>query len=321
VTDATEPGPLMPGTGPTGMPGTGPTGMPYPQLPTVPDVEAPAVPYMPLPAAPPARLAPEALNTVGVPQLADSTQPADSITPASTPAPARRRRGGLVAVIALIVVGLVGVLGGGAALGKELIRKATKAEQAAALATEIASRWQRLAAGKIFPATISYTNGDGAKATATRAAIVPQTSCQSGLEPAAFQEVHPLGCATMLRATYIDAAGTQAVTVGIAVMSSPAAASRALDNLRPLKADAGLYAVPVAGTIANAFGNAQRGAAGVQIAGPYLLLYTAGYTDGMPGSDTAASNEPGALGAGILGALEPRLISHKSPCALKDIKC
>src|SRR5580704_19110504 len=167
--------------------------------------------------------------------LPDSALPeSESAVPAGTTAPRRRRRGGLVAVIALIVLGLVGVLGGGAALGKELTRKATKAEQAAALAAEIASRWQRLPAGKIFPATISYVTADGYKATATRAAIAPQTSCQHALEPTTFRVLHALGCVAMLRATYVDAAGTQAATVGIAVMSSPAVAVRAEGDLSPL---------------------------------------------------------------------------------------
>lgn len=253
------------------------------------------------------------MGSAGVPD-------APSRIPTLAAVPPRRRRGGLVVLVALIVVGLAGVLGGGAALGRELTRKATNAEQSAALATEIASRWQRLPAGKIFPATISYLNADGYKATATRAAIAPQTSCQHALEPTTFQVLHALGCVAMLRATYIDAAGTQAATVGVAVMSSAAAAARAEGDLTPLLAGAGLDAVPVSGTIANMFGNAQRGEAATENAGPYLLLYTAGYTDGMPGTD-ASSDELDDLGTGILAALEPTLTRHTGPCTMKDIKC
>ncbi|HEY2316535.1 MAG TPA: hypothetical protein VGH96_23235, partial [Streptosporangiaceae bacterium] len=152
----------------------------------------------------------------------ESAPPAHAGRPAPRRRRRQRRRGGLVAVVALIVVGLAGVLGGGAALGKELTRKATKAEQAAALAAEIASRWQRLPAGKIFPETISYLNAQGDTATAALAVIAPRTSCQQALEPGAFQKVHTVGCTAMLRATYVDAAGTLAATVGVAVMSSAA---------------------------------------------------------------------------------------------------
>ncbi|HSZ99019.1 MAG TPA: hypothetical protein VK802_01485 [Streptosporangiaceae bacterium] len=254
--------------------------------------------------------------------LPDSALPeSESAVPAGTTAPRRRRRGGLVAVIALIVLGLVGVLGGGAALGKELTRKATKAEQAAALAAEIASRWQRLPAGKIFPATVTYFNAEGDHATAALAGIVPETSCRQALEPSAFQRMHALSCAAMLRATYLDAAGTQAATVGIAVMASPAAAQRVQSGLDPMKAGSGLYAVAVGGTLADTFGNAQRGADGAEIAGPYLMLFTAGYADGIPGSDVTTNDELVALGSGVLAAVQKNLTSHTSPCEMKDIKC
>jgi hypothetical protein len=243
---------------------------------------------------------------------------------AGRPAPRRRRRqrrrGGRVALVALIVVGLAGVLGGGAALGKELTRKATKAEQAAALAAEIASRWQRLPAGKIFPETISYINAQGDTATAALAAIAPRTSCQQALEPGVFQHVHTFGCTAMLRATYVDAAGTLAATVGVAVMSS-AADLAGMGDLDPMKAGSGLYAVPASGTVASAFGNKQRGADGAEIAGPYLLLFTAGHADGIPGRDVTDTDELTALGSGVLAVLQKTLTSHTSPCAMKDIQC
>jgi hypothetical protein len=241
----------------------------------------------------------------------------------SAAAPARQRpgRGGRGAVVALIVLGLVGVLGGAAALGTELTGKPTKAQQAAALAAEIASRWQRLPAGKIFPAALSYFNAQGDSATAALAGIAQQTSCRQAMEPGAFQQVHALGCAAMLRATYVDAAGAQAATVGIAVMKSPAAAQRVQSGLDPMKAGSGLYAVPVGGTLAGTFGNAQRGADGAEFAGPYLLLFTAGYADGIPGSDVTSNDELVALGSGVLAVLQKNLTSHPSPCAMKDIAC
>jgi hypothetical protein len=78
--------------------------------------------------------------------------------------------------------------------------------------------------------------------------------------------------------------------------------------------------VAVTGTIANTFGNAQRSQAATENAGPYLLLYTAGYTDGMPGTD-ANTDQLADLGAGILTALVPALNKHASACTMKDIKC
>jgi hypothetical protein len=241
--------------------------------------------------------------------------------PVGAPAGPPRRRRGLAAVVALTVLGLVGVLGGGAVLGTELKRKPTSAEQTAALAAEIASRWQRLPATTIFPAAITYFDASGAKTTAGLAAIARETSCQRALEPAAFQQLHGLRCTAMLRATYVDASGTLATTVGIAVLPSPAAAERVQASLDPMKAGSGLYALPAAGTLATAFGSAQRAADGAEIAGPYLLLFTAGYTDGVPGGDVTINDDLVALGSGVLAAMDKTLTSHTRPCAMKDIQC
>jgi len=336
MTDMTEPRPPVPDTGPADTPlaGTGPasiSGTPPPPAPELPQA-FPAQPGTPGAFQPPLEWAqptattpptPEDSPALVAPLWGDTPPlPADQVAAVPTPpAPARRGRGGLVVIVALILVGLAGVLGGGALLAKELTRKANKTEQATALANEIASRWQRLPTGQIFPTTISYTNGDYAPTTATRVGIVRQTSCSASLDPSAFQQVRPFGCAAMLRATYVDAPGTQAVTVGIAVFPSAQAAQRAQGALEAANTANGLYAAPIPGTIADTFGNAQRGAGNAQLAGSYVLLYTAGYTDGMPGSTASATDELHYLGAGVLGALEPPLTKHTSPCTMKDIKC
>jgi hypothetical protein len=335
MTDTSEPWPPVPGTGPVGPPGTGPvspSGNP-PPVSVEPPQAFPPVSAEPTQALPPPQAFPPAQPDWF--QQAPSTPPPLEAGPApvvplpadqvgvapAPPAAPRRRRGGLVLIVAFIIVGLAGVLGGGALLAKELTRKATHAEQAAALAKEIASRWQRLPAGKIFPTTVSYTNGDNVHSTATRVGIVPSASCKSALEPSAFQQIRPYGCAEILRATYVDAAGTQAVTVGIAVFPSAQAAEKAQGALEAANVAGGLYAVPIAGTITDTFGNAQRGTGDAQFAGAYVVLYTAGYTDGMPGSVASTNDELGYLGQGALSTLEPILTTHTSPCTMKDIKC
>ncbi len=103
-----------------------------------------------------------------------------------TAAPAERRRrprrlGRGVALTLLVAAGLAGIGGGGAGLALELTRSATKAEVAAALQTEIAVRWQRLAAGKIFPEAVGYSTSDeGAPMTARLVGIAPPASCCAG---------------------------------------------------------------------------------------------------------------------------------------------
>jgi hypothetical protein len=242
------------------------------------------------------------------------------LTPPASPPP-RRRRGRLVAVVVLVVLGVVCIAGGAVTLVRELTRSATKSEIAAAQAEEIATRWERLPAGTIFPARISYQNEEGVATSATLVGIAPQTSCQAALAPAAYAKIRSLGCKVMLRATYLDASGTLVTTIGIAEMPSPLAASSAQGDLVNQAPSASLDAVPFAGTTTADFGDAQRGAAGAQYQGPYLFVYTAGYTDGLPGRAAAGNLELGALGGGVLGAIEPVLIRHGSTCSEKDIKC
>jgi hypothetical protein len=292
--------------------------------PSVPDTPEPAQSW-------PAQSVPDA-GVGEVPQSEGASQgvaaqpdvgslPASSIPPLPAAAPLPKRRGGLVAVVVLILVGLLGLLGGGAALGWELTRKATKAEQAAALRTEIASRWQRLPAGKIFPATISYKNSEGYATTATRVGVAPQTSCASALEQSAVHTFHSDGCSAVLRATYVDESGTLVATVGIAVMPSEFAAFSAQSDVQAVDSGDSLRAMPIASTIASNFSDAQRGAAEAQFAGPYVFFYTAGYTDGMPSAAAGTGAELTALGDGILGVLEPTMTKHSSTCMMKDIKC
>lgn len=233
-----------------------------------------------------------------------------------------RRAVRLVSLVLLIVLGLAGVAGGTLALGKELTRKATRAEATAAVGSEIATRWRRLPAGKIFPAQIRYLNAEGDFAIATLVGIAPPASCRASLEPSALQRISAFGCVTTLRATYVDASKTLAATAGVVVMASPSAAARAFGALPPLKPGAGLYALPFSGTVADTFGNAQRGAAAAeQTSGPYIFLYTDGYTDGLPGNAAQANPDLVLLGQGILSVVEPTLIGHGAPCTMKDIRC
>lgn len=248
---------------------------------------------------------------------AEPAEPAQA-SPAENPDRGRGRR---ALGVALALIGLLLAAGGGTLLARELTRPPTKAEIAAALATEIATRWERLPAGTIFPATLTYQDANGVSATATRAGIARPARCRSALEPAAMASIRGLGCLTVLRATYAGGAGTLAVTVGVAVFGSIPAAQRAQGDLQPMQPGSGLYAIAYAGTITAGFGDAQRAAAGAQIAGPYLFLYTAGETDGMPGKAAAASVEPAAFGASLLTPIEKALTQHTSACAQKDIQC
>jgi hypothetical protein len=221
----------------------------------------------------------------------------------------------------LFALGLAGVAGGGVLLAREMTRPPTSAEKAAAVKADIASRWQRLPAGKIFPATLTYsTGGFNVRMTATLVGIAPRTSCAAGLDLGAARAFGRLGCIAVLRATYADASGTLLVTAGIVVMKDSAVASRAVSARLPAGAGVRTFALP--GTIADQFGDAQRrGFSSATAVGPYLLLSASGYADGRVSG--SAQDTPGLtdVSNGISLDLETALTKHGPACQTKDIRC
>jgi hypothetical protein len=279
-----------------------------------------------LPQTSPAQLTPsqQAQQPAGGPP--DQPSRLEPIFGADAPAPAEKKQSGrgkrLVSLVLLIVMAIAGIAGGGFALVHEMTRHATKAEIAAAGAKELASRWQRLPAGKIFPATISYQDAQDQPVPARLVGIAPPVSCGSAMTAAAFARIRPFGCSTVLRATYIDASGTLAATVGVAVLASQTAATGAQARLGSMTAGVSLDAVPFSGTVTNDFGNAQRAVGAIQMTGgPYLFLFSAGDTVGVPASVARANPELAPLGGGVLSSLESTLTSMGNPCAMKDVRC
>jgi hypothetical protein len=258
------------------------------------------------------------------------TTPLDPVDPylgLSQPEPeaspgVRRRRPRRVLFVAFLVLGVLLIAGGGAALVRELTRAATPAEATAALQQEIASRWERLPAGKIFPATIRYQGAGGNSMLARLVGIAPPASCRAALEPAGYKLVRGLGCSTMLRATYVDSSGALAITVGIAVLRSPAAARQAATVAVSLAPGDGLHAVTFGGTVTDQFGDTARGTQGGLASGPYAFLFTAGFTDGQPSTAAAQQgDELQSFGNSMDTGLEVALTGHGKPCNMKDIKC
>ena len=66
---------------------------------------------------------------------------------------------------------------------------------------------------------------------AHRIGIARQASCHTATDPAVARVLARYGCLAVLRATYADATQSLAVTVGIAVLPGPAAASASLHAL------------------------------------------------------------------------------------------
>jgi hypothetical protein len=266
----------------------------------------------------------------------ETTAPQDAVTqdavtqaagiPPAPPAsggPRRGRRGRRqIAFGVLIVLGLACVGGGGFLLARELGRKATKAEVAAAVQQEVASRWQRLPAGKVFPATVSYTDSENITTTARLVGIATPASCQGALDPSVERAVRRLGCTVVLRATYVDASGTLVTTIGVAVLRSAGAAGDADVRLTGGTLTTGVRAVTFGGTLASGFGDQQRLVFGIEHGtGPYLFFYTGGYADGRPDKSPNLNGDLLALGDSVATTVESVLTSYKNPCSMKDIKC
>jgi hypothetical protein len=223
-------------------------------------------------------------------------------------------------MVLLLVIGLGASGAGGTLLVLELTRHATTAEATAAGQQELASLWQRMTIGQVFPKTVTYSTGGGDQAVATRIGIAPQSPCAAAADPKVAQALRTSGCVTMLRATYVDQSGTVLATVGIAVMTSAAGAQRVQDAIQPTEQTAGVLAVSFPGA---AFPASAREIFGTQVGGPYVFFYTAGYADGRSASFEEGNNEtaPLDLGSGVVFGLSAAFTAPAKPCASKDITC
>jgi hypothetical protein len=244
--------------------------------------------------------------------------------PGASARPARRGRASRVfALVVLIVLGVAGVGAGGALLARELTRGPTKAEKNAAVLQDITSRWQRYPAGKIFTPTLDYSSADwGATFKATLVGIAPAASCAAALDPAMAGYLAKYGCVTVLRATYLDYSGTQAVTVAVVVMRTVNGAATAASQSASAPASAGVRTFPLPGTVAAEFGDAQRRYfSTVNDLYNYVFLSVTGYTDGRISGSASSMPSLEDLGSGVISSVGSALTYPGSACAMKDIRC
>lgn len=266
---------------------------------------------------------PDAVNT-GDEAPADLPGPAGAESPeyvAPGGPPTRARGRSWAAIVALLAVGLCGLAGGAAGAVRQLLPREFSASQQRQIQTwEMTRRWRAMQAGQIFPATISYPvspqdlNGvQGLVLTATRLALAPQSSCRGAVSAAAVTVLAAARCAAVLRATYVDASGSMAITLGVAALPDAAAAMTAAQKLARAIRDQGLavHAFPVARTPAAGFRQAQRQFSIAVAAGPYVILATAGFTDGRRhvqlSTDDYYEQEMSSLAYGLAGNVSRRL--------------
>jgi hypothetical protein len=207
-------------------------------------------------------------------------------------------------------------------------RHPSQAQLSAAGQHELATMWQRLSAGQMFPASVSYGTTLGAETKATLMGIAPQAPCDSAVDAKAAAVLNAAGCVTVLRATYADASQTALATIGIVVLRSPPGAGLPLYTLAAGSGDGGLVPVSFPGTVASAFTEDARETYGAQTgSGPYVFLYAVGYSDGRSTTlEPIASGNLGEsvttdLASGLMSALTKTFQAPANPCADTSVRC
>jgi hypothetical protein len=177
-----------------------------------------------------------------------------------------------------------------------LTRDPTTAELRRAADAEVARRWRAWPAGRIFPERLTYVPGlPGSEEVeyATRAGITPQTDCEGSVDASLAPVLRRHGCRAVLRATYADQLEGVVVTVGVVVFPDQQAAYKARQEIPG--SPTALRAAAFPGTVAARFDDAARQAGTAERGGPYLVLTTAGQSDGRPAAAVAGRQRPDDL--------------------------
>ncbi len=247
-------------------------------------------------------------------------------------------RGRRAAAIIALILGLVGFAVSMTGVAIQLLpRQFTVGQQRQIKAWEVMRRWQTMPAGQIFPASVSYQLSaydlqDAAPLDldALRVSIAPQQSdCAKAVTSAAVGKVLSKdGCQAVLRATYVDATRSYVMTVGVAVLPTEAAAASAGSSLSQTRLAAARDAVGVGRLSAGVLVVRFRGAAARlydydrQIsasftAGPYVVMYAAGYSDSRPRvpvtQDTYSDEEMTSMAQGVAHSVANTLTASPAP--------
>jgi hypothetical protein len=239
-------------------------------------------------------------------------------TAPAAPAGSFRRRIRQVAFSVVLTAGLAGLALSAVGIAHQLLpRRFTTAQRRAISAWEMERRWRAMPAGKIFPALVSYqvpANDLGANSNLTldayRLGISPATKCSSAVAGAAIRVLNDHGCFAALRATYADSSGSMVATVTVAVLRSTSAADEVVGALR----DSGagqmvIRTLRIARTPAAGFDNDDRQLSRTEAVGSYVIMVTAGFSDGrrhMDLTDPYVNAEMNSLVSGLTSAASSR---------------
>jgi hypothetical protein len=256
-------------------------------------------------------------------------------SPGSSGSSGSSGRGRRAAAVIALILGLAGFAVSAIAVAIQLLPRHFTAEQQRQIqAWEVHRRWQTMPAGQIFPASVSYqlparTLRDTAplELTAYRVSIAPQQSdcARAVTSAAAGAALRRHGCEAVLRATYVDATRSYVMTVGVAVLPNAAAAVSADSGLTPPKLAAARAAGRLAaGVLVVGFGGPagdrydyNRQISKSFTAGPYIVMYAAGYSDNRPRvpvtEDKYADDEMTTMAQGVAQAVARTLAAPPPP--------
>jgi len=256
----------------------------------------------------------------------------------------RRSRGGSpgrgrrVAAILALILGLAGFAASMIGVAIQVLpRQFTAGQQRQIEAWQVARRWQTMPAGQIFPASVSYQLSAQALQDAAplaldalRVSIAPQASdCAKAVtSQVAGAMLRRNGCEAVLRATYIDATRSYVMTVGVAVLPTEAAAASADSGLSATRLaaardaagggrlSAGVLVVRYGGAAARMY-DYNRQLSASFTAGPYVVMYAAGYSDSRPqvpvSQDTYSDEEMTSMAAGVAHSIANTLAASPAP--------
>jgi hypothetical protein len=232
-------------------------------------------------------------------------------------------------------LGVAGLVISGIGLAIALLpRHFSAGQQHAITAWEVSGRWRSMSAGQVFPSSIGYTlpatviqDDPPLTLEALRVGIASQSGCASGVtDEAAAAVLHRDGCEAMLRATYVDQTMSFVMTVGVAVLPTPAAAAAVASSLSgtELAASHDSAAELAAGVrtlhfkgVGTGIYNYNRQLSASLPAGPYLVLYAAGYADGRPqvqlGHDSYSEAEMASMAQGVATSVASTLGASPAP--------
>jgi len=262
---------------------------------------------------------------------------ADPQAPDVPPRRGARGRGRRAVALLVLALGLAGLAISATAVAIQLLpRHFTATQQRQIENWEIASRWQTMPAGQIFPASVGYQlpaqvlqDSSPLGLEALRVGIAPQSGCTTGaITAAAAAVLRRDGCKAVLRATYVDATRSYVATVGVAVLPTDAAAAAADAGLIPPRLatahhvngssqlGAGVQVVRFGGTAGSLYDYSRQLSASFAD-GPYLVMYTVGYADSRPrvpvSRDLYSDAEMTDLAQGVAQSVASRLAAAPAP--------